>query len=213
MNNFIQLNEVNIFITLELLMALFIICFLFMRYFFPEVKQRIIFMWLFACLLLLEVLLVIYLYRSTGQVTTLQVVIVLFIGYALTFGLNDFKKLDRYLKMKIGKWRGIQLLTDEEIWEMELAKHPKVVARKNRRWWYSHAAIFIVAHFIFWYVYGDNTYPLTHYLTDISWWTDGNLAMSPFNDLLILQVSQLWTVIFVVDTIVSWSHTLFPDKK
>lgn len=213
MSDFIQTQQVNIFITLEILMVLFLLCFLFMRYLLPNVKQRTIFLVFFFISLLLEALLVIYLYQSTGEVTTFQIVIIIFIAYACTFGIADFKKLDRYLKLKIGKWRGVQLLTDEELWEIELAKHPKVIAKKYRVWWYFHTLIIVVAHAYLWFVYGNDSHSLQYYITHPSWWVNEDLATSPFNNLLVLQVSKLWLLIYAIDTIIAWSYTFFPDKE
>ncbi|RSL31956.1 hypothetical protein D7Z54_18430 [Salibacterium salarium] len=44
-------------------------------------------------------------YLNTGQVSLLQVVIILFIIYAATLGSSDFERLDLYIKQKVNKYR------------------------------------------------------------------------------------------------------------
>src|SRR5690625_162347 len=113
----------------------------------------------------------------------------------------------------VGKWRGINLLTKEHIRKMEAAKDPKVIARKYRRWWYTHALIFVVVHAVFWIKYSNHAHDLIYYLEDFSWFGEEDFTNAPFRKELINQISRLWMIVFAVDTIVSWSYTIFPDKK
>src|SRR5699024_1595298 len=73
-----------------------------------------LFLGLFLLFILFEGLLAYLIYRQTGEIDTFQVVIIIFIIYACTFGVGDFKKLDRYIKVKVGKWRKVDLLTEKD---------------------------------------------------------------------------------------------------
>lgn len=127
-----------------------------------------LFLFIFFSSFGLEALLAWVVYLQTGEISTFQIVILIFIVYACTFGISDFKRLDRYIKLKIGKWRGIELLTDEEKQKMVQAKDPEVIARRNRRWWYTHIFIFLIVHYIFWIKFGNHQHDFVYYLTDLS---------------------------------------------
>jgi len=203
----------GLFISLEVLSLLFLMVFLVIRYAFTKQRLSVLFLLLFLFCMVLEAALAWLIYRETGEFSTFQIVIVLFLVYACTFGIGDFKKLDRFIKQKVGNWRGINLLTEEDVRQMERAKDPQVVARKNRIWWYTHAAVFVMAQTIFWHVYGDHSRDLMYYLSDLSWYGDEDATRSPYTEDIILQITQLWTLILTIDTIVSWSYTVFPEKK
>src|SRR5690625_2177645 len=96
----------------------------------------------------------------------------MFIVYACTFGIFDVKKLDLFMKRKIGKWRNVNLLTEADIKKIELQKDPKYQARQYRLWWYGHTVVFVIAHLIFWIYFGNHENPFIDYLTDLSWWGD-----------------------------------------
>lgn len=218
MNNHASLSPLinyqwEIFIALELLSFFFLMAFIVLRY--VTIKQKLSngFLVLFLLCMVIEVLLAFQVYRSTGEFSTFQIVVGIFLIYACTFGISDFKKLDRYIKGKIEKWRGISLLTEEDLIKIEQAKDPKVIARKNRLWWYFHALIFIIAHYFFWQYYGNHANGLSSYLTDLSWWEEGVIENGPFQHDVIAQISRIWTLIFGLDTIISWSYTLFPAKE
>lgn len=168
---------------------------------------------LFILCLVLEAALAFMIYRETGEISTFQIVIAIFILYACTLGISDFKRLDRWIKKKIGDWRGVNLLTEEDIRKMELAKDPKFIARKNRRWWYAHAIVFVVGHCLFWLYDGNHNHDLMFYLEDLSWWGEPDHVNGPFRSEAIAAISKIWVIIFGLDTIISWSYTLFPSKN
>ena len=209
----ITANQWGIFIALEVLSFIFLFIFLLIRYAFTKQKLSFWFLVLFILCIVLEAVLALLIYRSTGEISTFQIVIALFIVYAFTFGINDFKKLDRYIKGKVGKWRGINLLTEEDMRKMEQAKDPKVIAFRNRRWWYIHALTFVIGHYLFWLYFGNHDHDLIYYLEDLSWWGSEDITNSAFRNEAVQQISQIWTIVFAVDTIVSWSYTLFPSKN
>lgn len=203
----------EIFISLEVLSLVFLVAFLFIRYAFTKQGLSRLFLLLFILCIAFEAVIALLIYQRTGEISTFQIVIGIFIIYACTFGISDFKKLDRYIKSKVGKWRGINLLTEADLRKMEQAKDPIVVARKNRRWWYAHAFVFVIAHYVFWVYYGSNSHDFSYYLSDFSWWEDKGSANGPFQHEVVGGISKIWTIVFAVDTIICWSYTLFPNKR
>lgn len=213
MIDFLIIHQWQIFISLEILSSAFLLAFLIARYAFTKQNLSRWFLILFILFMFLEVVLAVLIYIQTGEISTFQIVIAIFILYACTFGISDFKKLDRWIKKKIGDWRGINLLTDDDIRKMELAKDPTFIARKNRRWWYFHTVIFVVGHYLFWLYDGNHNHDLMFYLEDLSWWEEASNMNGPFQSELISSISKIWTIIFGFDTIISWSYTLFPSKE
>ncbi|WP_246569871.1 hypothetical protein [Lentibacillus saliphilus] len=203
----------EIFIGLEILSFFLLVAFLLVRYIFAKGPISRLFLVCFLLTMVLEVALAWIIFNETGELSTFQVVIGIFIVYAVTFGINDFKKLDLYIKEKIGRWRGVQLLTDHDIEQMNRGKDPAVIARKNRTWWYIHASIFIIAHYLFWQYVGDQSNSFIYYLTDFSWFGNEGAEGSPYTHEMIAQVSKVWSIIFVVDTVLSWSYTVYPEKN
>src|SRR5690625_2402539 len=102
------------FIFLEVLSWIFLLLFLIVRYAFGKESLGRLFLTLFVLFIFLEALLAFIVYQKTGEISTFQVVIFIFVVYACTFGISDFKKLDRYIKMKVGIWRGVELLTEKD---------------------------------------------------------------------------------------------------
>jgi len=211
--DFILAFQWELFIFFEVLSWIFLVAFLIVRYAFNKMKLGRIFLFLFVFFIILEGFLAIVIYNHTGEIATFQIVILIFVVYAFTFGINDFKKLDRYIKQKVGNWRGIDLLTEKDKRKMEQLKNPKVIARNNRVWWYIHTIVFVLAHLFFWINYGNNAHPFLHYVTDLSWFDGASLDESPYTNEMVMNVSMLWIIIYGVDTIISWSYTLFPSEQ
>lgn len=205
----------EIFISLEVLATICLIAFLVSRYALKKDTLSRSFLIVFLGSFGLEAILAWVVYQQTGEISTFQIVIAIFIVYACTFGISDFKHLDRYIKLKIGQWRNVDLLTDEEKKIMAQAKDPNVIAKRNRRWWYTHALAFFIVHYIFWIKFGNHGHDFVYYLTDLSWWEDIGIESenSPFTDEFVQQISKVWVIIFVIDTVISWSYTIFPAKK
>src|SRR5699024_5143028 len=102
----------GIFITLEVLCIVSLLVFCCVRYFLDKRKLNNLFIFLFLFFLFLESLLALLIFQCTGEVSTIQIVIAVFLLYACTFGIADFKKLDRWMRENIGKICGFRLLTD-----------------------------------------------------------------------------------------------------
>lgn len=202
-----------IFISLEVASLVFLLLFMIVRYMFSLAKLARFFLSLFILFILFEGLIAFIVYNQTGKIETFQIVVFIFIIYACTFGINDFKKLDRYIKEKVGNWRGIELLTEKDKQKMAHMRNPKVIAKKNRYWSLGHTLIFIIAQVIFWVNFGNDIHPFLHYVTDWSWFKGEDDL--PYTNKIIMQITQIWIIIYIIDTIVAWSYTLFPkgEKK
>lgn len=99
-------------------------------------------------MVILEGLLGLYVYHQTGEISTFQIVITVFIIYAFTFGIFDFIRLDRWMRRKIGTLRGVELLSDKDYKIIERNNNPKYIAKKYRKSSYIHLFIFVTVQAI-----------------------------------------------------------------
>lgn len=202
-----------IFIIIEMSSLLFLLSFIVVRYVFTRIRFSYTFLLLFLFTIVLEAVLAYLVYHQTGEVTTFQIVIVIFVVYAGTFGIHDFKKLDRYAKEKIGQWKGIDLLTEKDRVALANARDPNVIARRARYFFYAHAIIFLVAICLFWQYDGNNRYHFIYFIKHVDWFHDELVEPRPFHSEMITNIVQLWMILFVIDSVINWSYTFFPDKK
>ncbi|UCZ55080.1 hypothetical protein LGQ02_10285 [Bacillus shivajii] len=200
--------QLEAFVIAEIVTVISILLFLFLRY--ATKKQTLSFLFLSFIILatIFEAFLVWLVYQETGEISTIQIVIIIFIIYAFTFGIHDFKRLDRKVKKLVGNWRGVQLLTEKDLIAIEKSNDPKYVAITNRRWWYIHLMIYIGVQSLFWFVYGINSMDYIEFLTALFDFSNITLLNNEF----VAQVSTLWSLIFIIDTIYSLSYTIFPKK-
>lgn len=206
----------ELFIFAEVLSLISLFLFGIVRYLYGKQRISLFFLLAFLILLVFEALLAMLIYRETGEISTFQIVITIFVIYACTFGIADFRKLDRWMRSKIGKWRGVQLLTEKDITIMARQKNPAYVAKKYRRSAMLHLAIFTAVQLGLWMYASDSTGQFMKYITDLSWVSmEGteNLAETPYPNEIIYGLSQLWALVFVVDILYSWSYTIFPSNR
>ncbi|OZU87014.1 hypothetical protein CIL03_18920 [Virgibacillus indicus] len=211
--DFILEYQWELFISAEVVSLASILLFGVVRYVFNKQKLSLAFLLLFILLLFLEAALAIFIYRETGEISTFQIIITVFVIYACTFGISDFRKLDRWMRFKIGNWRGTELLTDKDKYVMKKQKDPKYIAKKYR--WSSiiHFLIFSIAQSIFWTYSLDSMEEALPYLTDLSWIGTENPEETPYSNETIYGISMVWGLVFIVDFIYSWSYTIFPSKQ
>lgn len=202
----------EIFITIEILLLVSLLLFGFVRYFLSKKRLSMLFIIAFLVLLILEALLALVLYRMTGEISTFQIVIAVFVLYACTFGIFDFLRLDRWMRRKIGKWRGVELLTEKDYDVIARNKNPKYIAKKYR--WSStvHLVVFLVVQSIFWMYGTKDIEEMFSYIRDLSWIETGRFEDSPYPNETIYSIGMLWGLIFIIDFIWSWSYTIFPSK-
>lgn len=209
--HFLVEHDWAIFIGLEVCALIFILAFMGTRYLLSRRPLSNVLLGLFLLMMVLEGILAFVVYQATGEISTFQIVVVLFLLYAVTFGVHDFKRLDFSARMKIGKWRKTSLVTEEEVEHMRMLKHPKVVAKKSRMWFYAHTVVFGGALIYMWYAYGSSEYNWLYFVQNWDWFGDEYLPQ-PFTSELLLQVVRLWLIIYIVDSIINWSYTFFPNK-
>ncbi|API92588.1 hypothetical protein J32TS6_17810 [Virgibacillus pantothenticus] len=202
----------ELFIAAEVLSLGSLILFGIFRYFLNKPKLGVLFILLFLFLLTAEALLGVYVYEQTGEISTFLIVITIFVIYACTFGIVDFLRLDRWMRSKIGKMRGVELLTEKDYAIMRRNKDPKYIAKKYRISSLIHLVIFLVVQTIFWSLGTDSWQEMKSYLTDLSWLEQGEAKNSPYPNETIFSIGMIWSIVFVADFIYSWSYTIFPSK-
>lgn len=202
----------ELFILIELLSIGVLLLFGIFRYFFNKPTLSIMFIFLFLFMLILEGLLGLYVYQQTGEISTFQIVITIFIIYAFTFGIFDFIKLDRWMRRKIGTFRGVELLSDKDYKIIKRNNNPKYIAKKYRKSSYIHLVIFVTVQAFFWIMGTENLTEIKMYLTDLSWIEKGIAKESPYANEITFGIGAIWSIVFIIDFIYSWSYTLFPKK-
>lgn len=155
----------------------------------------------------------ILIYRETGEISNFQIIITIFVIYACTFGIFDFMKLDRWMRKKIGAWRGVDLLSEKDHRIIKRNKDPKFIAKKYRWSAMIHLIVFVGLQAIFWAYGTDGLDEMLVYVTDLSWIEAGTAAESPYANETIYGISMVWGIVFIVDFIYSWSYTIFPSNS
>lgn len=210
--DFILTYHWNIFITIEVLSLISLLMFGVFRYFFSKRQFSLIFIAAFLALLFIEALLGLYVYLQTGEISTFLIVIVIFLVYACTFGVFDFIRLDRWMRDKIGKFRGVNLLTEKDRYINERNRDPKYLAKKYRMTSTIHLFIFVIGQAILWSMGTDSITEAKGYLMYLSWVEDGTSGTSPYPNDMLYGAGMIWGIVFVIDFIYSWSYTIFPNK-
>lgn|GEM_PF-1214439 len=211
---FIVTFQWEIFIVLEVLSWVSLLLFGIVRYFLDRRQWSTLFILLFIVFLGLEALIGWLIYQETGEISNFQLIITVFLLYAVTLGLSDFKKLDRWMRDKIGNWRGVNLLTTEDLKKLKQAKDPKYIAKKYRISSIIHFLVFITVQAILWgYGSVDSLQDALHYLGDLSWIGAEDVARTPYANETAYGISTAWGIIFSIDFIYSWSYTIFPSAS
>ena len=209
---FIVEHQWGIFITIEILSFLSLLLFGLLRYVLNKQKASIIAIIAFLVFLIIEALLGILIYQETNEISTFQIVIGLFVIYAITFGVFDFMKLDRWMRKIVGKWRRTELLTARDYAILKRQKDPKYQAKKYRLTSTIHLFVFIVGQSILWFYGTESFEEMLSYLTNFSWVEAGVAENSPYANEITYSIGRIWTLVFIVDFIYSWSYTIFPGK-
>lgn len=203
----------ELFIIAEVLSVVSLVLFCIVRYFFNKRSLSVVFIVAFLVLLVVEAILGLYVYVHTGEVSTFTIIITIFVIYACTFGVFDFIRLDRWMRMKIGKMRGAELLSSKDYEIIKRNSNPTYVAKKYRISSLIHLVVFAISQTIFWSLGTDSIAEMKGYLMDLSWIEEGASENSPYPNDTIFYIGVIWGIVFIVDFIYSWSYTLFPSKK
>lgn len=203
----------EIFIGLEILSVICLLIFGFVRYMLGKKSLSHLFIGGFLLFLVCEALLSLMIYRETGEFGTFQIVIIIFVIYACTFGISDFKRLDRWMRKKVGEWKKEELLTEKDYALMEMQANPKYIAKKNRRSAMIHLVLFIAVQSVFWYMGTNSFEEMLRFLSDWSWIESGDYLLSPYPNETLYAIGIIWGIVFIVDFIWSLSYTIFPPKE
>lgn len=134
-------------------------------------------------------------YLRTGEFATYQLIALAIIVYGLTFGKQDFKRLDRYMKRKVMRWKGEATSPSEP----QPRAAPRKKAANERRRFYGHLVIFVVGQAIL-IAIGES-------------WLAAQLAGGvPEEPSALMGAGRIWAVVLAVDAIWSFSYTLFPKR-
>ncbi|WP_096437848.1 hypothetical protein [Alteribacter populi] len=205
----------ELFIATEILAIVCVVAFVVFRYIIvrPALSK-----WSVAVFILLNVfdsVIAFLVYRETGELSVFQIVIFIFILYALTFGRSDFKRLDLWIRMQIDRWTNKKLVHEKEHREHEERSYGAGQSKNAAREWVMHVGLFTFVHIIFFLLFPSESIMLTDVLSQegIENWMEDPESYGLFSEPAINQVTLIWGLIFVIDTVVSWLYILFPEKN
>lgn len=206
-------NQFSLFIGAEVLSFLCILLFFIIRYAFQRIKLSMLFLYLFIISLMFEMIVAGVVYKQTGDYSTLQIIVFIFVFYAGSFGIYHFKKLDIYIKQKMEKWTGISYLTRIDMKRIALEKNPNLFAKKTRTVWYLHFIFFLAIHSIIWLFSSVEGVSFTEFFTELSWLANRDVGNSPIKEEILITISSIWIIVLKIDTVISWSYTFFPKDN
>lgn len=211
LSHLLMTYQMEIFIFIEILSLVVLFTFGIVRYFLNKQKLSTFLIFLFIGLIMIEACLGLIVYLWSGEVSNTLIIITIFVFYACTFGIFDFKNLDRWMRKTIGKWRGIDLLTAKDKEIIKRRKDPAFIARKNRISATIHLVLFVLFQFIF-LIYSNTLFDVMDYVQDFSWVGTEDIAQTPYKNETLYGISMVWGIVFIADFLYSWSYTFFPSK-
>lgn len=183
-----------------------------------RIRSSGVFLWLLGLNLLCFLALGIIDYRETGQFSTFQLVVVAALIYSVTYGPKDLKRLDRYIRVTMARWKGETLSPEEEASpqkereEEGKREYGRPHARRQRRSWYLHLILFLSAHLLFAFIFGWKSENVAGWVeTWVNTWNTPE--QFPFQKEEVNQISRLWVIILLIDGVNSFYYTLFPKRQ
>lgn len=193
----------EIFLIIEAFGFLSLLLFGSIRYRKKRVRLSRQFIVVFIMLTAIEAVLAWYLYTRTGEISAFQMIVTLFVLYAITFGRSDFKKLDRWMRKKID---ADHLLTEADYEEMKKQKDPTFQAKYYGLTWLVHVAVFLSVQVAFFWLSGLNWTDSVGYLNDLNWLGSDYYGPTPYENQAFYTVSMIWGIIVVVDAIIAATY-------
>jgi hypothetical protein len=195
----------------EVFFWVFMLSFLVLRYWYNLKKLSIAFFLLFIINDLWIATMGFFDYLKTGNFTSYQIVILVIIVYALTYGKTDFKRLDVFIQKKVAKWKG------EPIPDLSgpVELYGKARALQEIKHFTIHLLIFGIVHLIMFFMFGlsselAETNGLTNFFSE---WFSGKQALVPFNNSQMNNFSRIWSIVLLIDGVTSLSYSLFPKNE
>ncbi|MBU8880336.1 hypothetical protein BGM26_15395 [Bacillus sp. FJAT-29790] len=194
-------------VSLEVLFWVTFIVFLILKYWF-QAKINIIFLVLTVISECFDLPLAVLDYVNTGRFSLFQVVIFISYIYALLFGKNNMRKLDRLIQRKV-------MVMKERSFPLVDKQHPLTLAEQNhamtvRKGFYFHFLIFCIAHLLFIVEIGI-TSTSSSYISDFLNWL-GNYHFQFFQNEAINRASSIWRLILIINGIMAVSCSIWPKE-
>ncbi|ASV67932.1 hypothetical protein MKX67_22165 [Cytobacillus sp. FSL W7-1323] len=209
--DFILDHKWEFFIAAEVIFWISILSFLILRYWFKLNKLSFLFFGIFIVNDLWIATMGFMDYMRTGEFTSYQVVILIVIVYAFTYGKSDFRKLDRFIQKKVANWRGETINIEDQVKELD----GKEFAAVERKHFFMHLLIFLGVHILLALFLGlSNQFSTISSIGDFfqQWFASSNAAF-PFDHSATNNLSRIWTIILVIDGLISFSYTIFPKES
>lgn len=138
-------------------------------------------------------------YYQTGKFSNFQIITVIILLYAVFYGKKDLKKLDIFVRKLVAKWRNEPASIIEDPLEVTGTAH----AKQEMKNWVVHLVLFVAVHTFFFFAYG--LIPFEQWGN----WLESGIVLNKTAG----RVSQVWALIFLLDTAISFSYVLFPRKE
>ncbi|WP_159885767.1 hypothetical protein [Paenibacillus puerhi] len=143
--------------------------------------------------------------KQTGQLSVFQIVIVILIVYTLVLGKRDLKKVDRFIHRKVARFKGREV--PEHLQEV---KYGMAKAKEELKGFGLHVLLFLSVHAVFYlllYFVNRELHPVPPGAW-VPW-----LKEQFHQHQTLVQVNKIWSVLLVLDAVISFSYLLFPKKE
>ncbi len=212
MTNLIVENRWGLLIIAEITFWLLFLSFLLFRYLLQKTYASKI---SFTLLLLNEIWIIglgIIDYMQTGVFSIYQIVIAVLLLYAVTYGKQDARKVDMFIRKKIAKWKGQPWPTlPEDIAYLENQLYGWEHTKKELIGFAKHGILFAVVHlsvFIYLWVVNRDVIP-----SELSLLDKGKWLIATFTSMKqVKAASGIWSTILFIDGLITSSYIFSPKQ-
>lgn len=209
--DFILENKWLFLIIAEVIFWVSVLTFLLLRYWFDLKKLSLAFFVLFIVNDLWIAIMGFFYYLKTDKISNYQIIIIVFLVYAFTYGKNDFRRLDTFMQRKVASWKGQPIPKVEGVKKLYGKEH----ARHERKLFLIHFLVYVLAHIIFLVMFGfsDQVNSFHEIGNMLSHWFEEKQVNFPSNNTTVNNISRIWSFILVIDAVISLSYTFFPRSE
>lgn len=147
-------------------------------------------------------------YRRTGEIGTFQIVIVIVLLYALTFGRSDMKKLDRWVKRQIRKWKGEAPEEGEGQERLTGMRYAVSQGREFAMHLAMYAAVILILSFFLPFRGFDGLISSGGFGDTLGHLIEEGLFADPVAG----KITGIWTLILIIDLAITLSYFILPRK-